>query len=65
MNYYYDPILGLQYDFLGNWIVIEIEALPKNLEFDVTLWKKYTNQKGISLLNTKPEELVKITDYML
>jgi NTP pyrophosphatase (non-canonical NTP hydrolase) len=65
MNYYYDPLLGLQYNFIGNWIVMNIEALPKDLEFDVTLWKKYINQKGISFLTTKPEELVKITDYML
>lgn len=65
MNYYYHPLLGLQYDFLGNWIVLDLEGLPNTLKFDVELWKKYVNQTGISLLVPKAEELVKITDYML
>ena len=28
MNFYYDPILGLQYTYLGDLFLIDIEMLP-------------------------------------
>lgn len=29
MNFYYDPILGLQYDYLDNIVLIELTEIPE------------------------------------
>ena len=30
MNYYYHPILGLQYDYLGDLFLIDIDCIPES-----------------------------------
>lgn len=47
MNYYYDPILGLQYNYLGEYFIIDIEALP---QFDISQWREYLQQTGIQII---------------
>ena len=64
MNYYYDPILGLKYTFLGETIVLDIDCLPK---FDIKQWFKYYKETGIQLCSSSSQPYVesfcKITDY--
>ena len=36
LNYYYDPILGLQYTYLGGFISIDIDSIPE-LPTDIIL----------------------------
>lgn len=60
MNFYYDPILGLQYTYLGNLFLIDIAMLPQN--FDI--------EENIKLLVEsikKPyiERVLNITEYRL
>lgn len=69
LNYYYDPILGLQYDYLGEIIILDIEAIPDDIKFDIDQWIKYLKETKLYLLeatNTPAFEIVgKITDYQL
>lgn len=30
MNFYYDPIKGLQYEYLGEIIILDIDQIPEN-----------------------------------
>lgn len=69
LNYYYDVILGLQYTYLGEMIILDIEAIPEDIKFDVDQWIKYLKETKSYLLestNTPTFETVgKITDYQL
>lgn len=47
MNYYYHPILGLQYTNIGSYYVIDIAKLP---EFDKDLWTKYIYEYGTQFI---------------
>jgi hypothetical protein len=66
MNYYYDPILGLQYTYLGNLFEINIEDIP---QFDVEQWMSILKQTGIMIIDrTKQpvtERVFNITEYKL
>lgn len=46
MNFYYDPILGLQYTYLGDLFLIDIEAIPVS-DSRVEEWIKKFSQVGI------------------
>jgi hypothetical protein len=70
MNFYYDPILGLQYDYINNnYFILDIEMLPKEHKFDTETWLKYVSQTGIVLsdkkLNPVIEVIPNITNYKL
>jgi len=69
LNYYYDVILGLQYTYLGEIVILDIEAIPEDIKFDVDQWIKYLKETKLYLLestNTPAFEIVgKITDYQL
>jgi hypothetical protein len=51
MNFYYDPILGLEYDCLENLILLDIEVLPENFKFDLEYWLKHVNEIGVYLVD--------------
>ncbi len=67
MNYYYDPILGLQYNYLGELLLIDIEMLPQDI--DIEYWIKYINETGVMLVDSinSPiiERVLNITEYKL
>ena len=69
MNFYYDPILGLQYDYLGELFIIDLNCIPQNIEFDIEMWMKYIKQIGIQILESCSEPYVEIipqiTQYKL
>lgn len=54
INFYYDPILGLQYNNLGEFFTIDLECLPQDTKFDSELWLKHIREVGlIPLHNSK------------
>jgi len=65
MNFYYDPILGLQYDYLGHYIIMDIEELPKDIDFSLLF--EIMSEQGISIVESLPsyENYCKITNYQL
>ena len=69
MNFYYDPILGLQYDYLGELFIIDLYCIPQNIKFDTDMWMKYTKQIGIHVLEPSSKTCVEIvgqiTQYKL
>lgn len=62
MNFYYDPILGLQYTYLGDLFLIDVDALPQVSE-EVIL--KYIRQAGIYQNNPTIERILNITNYKI
>lgn len=69
MNFYYDPILGLQYDYLGELFIIDLYCIPQDIKFDTDMWMKYIKQIGIQVLEPSSEPCVEIvgqiTQYKL
>jgi len=69
LNYYYHPILGLQYDYLGELFLIDIECIPQNIKFDTEQWIRYLKETRVQLMDacsTPCFEIVgKITNYKL
>ena len=69
MNFYYDPILGLQYDYLGELFIIDLNCIPQDIKFDTDMCMKYIKQIGIQVLEPSSEpclEIVgQITEYKL
>jgi hypothetical protein len=73
MNFYYDPILGLQYTYLGDLFLIDIDAIPvlDFTNFNIEDWIKYMKQAGIQLVDTTEpkypiiEQVLNITEYKL
>ena len=67
MNYYYDTILGLKYNYLGDLFIIDIEKLPNDIKFDTEKWMKYINEIGIQSVDKSPtsvcERIGQITKY--
>ena len=68
MNYYYHPILGLQYDYLGNLFLIDINCIPES-DFDVEKWMYYIRNIGVQVVEPSYEPYTKvvgqITNYRL
>jgi hypothetical protein len=64
MNFYYDPILGLQYDYLGDMFTIDVNYIPKETIEKMTMLIK---QIGILPLDMSPqtERFINITNYKL
>ena len=45
MNFYYDPILGLQYNFIEVFeIILDVDAINN---IDIQEWKRLISQTGI------------------
>ena len=69
MNIYYDPILGMKYDYLGDLFIIDLECIPQDFKFDTEQWMKYFKETRIQLLDFSPQpccEIVgQITNYRL
>lgn len=71
MNFYYDPILGLQYTYLGDLFLIDIEMLPQDFNMSTEEILKYIRQIGIQLVDTTEpkypiiEQVLNITEYRL
>ena len=65
MNFYYDPILGLQYTDLGVYLEIDICTIPSdfNVEEFIKMWEYYSQETGILIGNVKTWG--EITDYNL
>ncbi len=66
MNFYYDPILGLQYTYLGDLFLINIDAVP---QLDVKKWTELIRQTGMyPIVPTEHpiiERVLNITEYRL
>ena len=66
MNFYYDPILGLQYTYLGELFLINIDALP---QFDVEYLLNFLKEPGLMPIDPieQPaiEQILNITNYKL
>lgn len=69
MNFYYDPILGLQYTYLGDLFLINIDSIPQNFEFDAEQWIKYIRETGVQPITPSEypiiERVLNITEYRL
>ena len=73
MNFYYDPILGLQYTYLGDLFLIDIDAIPilDFTNFNIEDWIKHFPQMGVKLVDTTEaqypiiERVLNITEYRL
>ena len=67
MNFYYDPILGLQYDCLGELFIIDLERIPQDLnlyEF-IKEWKKFASVDITPIEYSSVEIVGQITQYKL
>mgnify|MGYP001195806045 CR=1 FL=1 len=64
MNFYYDTILGLQYDYIEDLIIVDLECLP---EISVEEWLE--KLKDISILPSTflncMQIIPEITNYKL
>lgn len=66
MNYYYDPILGLQYTYLGNCIIMDIDKMSNNISIKEIIG--IYQQQGIFFIDNyynMSSINVAITNYML
>ena len=68
MNFYYDPILGLNYIYLDPNVEINLAAIPESIDMDKLLY--YAKQQGVMMFNSKVEEesykiFHKITNYFI
>jgi hypothetical protein len=63
LNFYYDPILGLKYDFLGEMFLLDLSLILAQ-EYDLKKLFKLMEETGVQFY--EPIELiVKITEYRL
>lgn len=67
MNFYYDPILGLQYDYLGTFISLDISSVP-NIPSEIVL--EMFMKQGVTFLDKVKatyfeHDLQEITQYKL
>lgn len=69
MNFYYDPILGLQYNYLEELFLIDIDMLPEDIKFDSEYWIKYIKEMGVMLMDTTNSPIIQrvlnITNYKI
>ena len=67
MKFYYDPILGLQYDYLGTFISLDISSVP-NIPSEILL--EMFMKQGVAFLDKVKatyfeHNLQEITEYKL
>jgi len=70
LNFYYHPILGLQYTCLDDLFEIDIAMIPQ--EFDVEKIITIMKQTGVQFVNSEREvpytpiqQILQITNYIL
>ena len=68
-NFYYDVILGLQYTYLGELIIFDIEAIPDDIKYDTEQILKCVRELGVLMYDTTYtpsfETVGQITECML
>jgi hypothetical protein len=68
LNFYYDPILGLKYDFLGEMFLVDLKCVPTK-EFDAKKWLEILKEARVYIMESQEDlELVTTTliaDYKL
>lgn len=67
MNFYYDPILGLRYDYLGELFIIDLKYIPKDIDLDefIKKWKKFASVDITPIEYSSVEIVGQITQYKL
>jgi len=65
LNYYYHPLLGLQYTYLEDLITIDIDAIPQDLNFDTEKWLKYLKATGCRLVDPTSTNYFQITGQII
>lgn len=69
LNYYYHPILGLQYTYLGDLIIFDIETIPNDIKYDTEKILKLAQEMGVMWYDatyTPSFEIVgQITEYTI
>jgi hypothetical protein len=68
MNFYYDPILGLQYDYIEPFFSVDLTVIP---QIDTEQWTEYLKNVGLQMIDMNTtnlqgiEKVSFITDYKL
>jgi hypothetical protein len=71
MNFYYDTILGLQYDYIEPFFSIDLTVIPQKFDFDTEHWTEYLKNIDLRMVNENTtslpgiEKVSFITDYKL
>lgn len=67
MNFYYDPVLGLQYNSIRTIYIIDISVIPKNFNIEKFIQEWLKQSCKLTFEKTEPEiiYLEKITQYFL
>jgi hypothetical protein len=67
MNFYYDPILGLQYDYLGELFNINLVNIPKDFNLDefIKEWRRFASMSIMLIQYSSIEIVGQITQYKL
>jgi hypothetical protein len=67
MNFYYDPILGLQYDYLEELFSIDLIWIPKdlNLEEFIKEWRRFASLSIMPIQYSSVEIIGQITECKL
>ena len=65
MNFYYCPIRGLQYSYLGELYIVDISVLPQNIDIESFLktWQEQRCQLGVDFTG-RVEVVGMITNYV-
>ena len=62
MNIYYDPILGMKYDYLGE---LFIGYIPQDVEFDAEKLMRYFKETRIQILDSTPQPCCEIVGQII
>ena len=66
MNFYYDPILGLQYNNLGDYILLDLKVIPEDITVEKFLEEcKFMHSQIEIQFYSCVEPILKITNYKL
>ena len=67
MNFYYDPILGLQYNYLGELFIIDLANIPKDFTLDefIKEWRRFESMSIMPIQYSSIEVVGQITQYKI
>lgn len=64
MNFYYDPIKGLQYDYLGELLIVDIAQLSENINIK-EFWEMWRESYNMGFTTFTGVEIVgQITNFI-
>ena len=64
MNFYYDPIKGLQYEYLGELLIVDITQLPEDIEIK-EFWQMWRESHSLGFIDFSGVDLVgQITNFI-